>query len=128
MQLCGTQLPAGSGGRAGLESLPLHPRSESGAPARPPGPGSPFRCRAREQVRDQASAGHGTAAFCASGAAFSPAMSHLTSLGPQLQTVTQSGFFCFTGTSLGRDCLTLCAGAKSWTVGDLGCLSKWQST
>lgn len=64
-------------------------------PARLPGLGSPFRCRAREQVWDWVSAGNGTDAFCASGPVFSPTMSWLTSPGTKLWTVTQICLFSF---------------------------------
>lgn len=50
---------------------------------------------------------------------------HLSS--PKLRAVTPTCLFCFTGASPGRDRLTLCAGAKSWAVGGLGCFQKQQS-
>lgn len=88
-------------------------------PVLPFDPDSPFpRCAGEQVCGRLASAGDGTDVFCGSGPALSPATSQLTSPGHH----SNLPFSSFTGTSPGRDRLALCAGAKSRTAGDLGCL------
>lgn len=126
--MCSTQLPGASWDGAGLESLPLHPQERERSP-------QPF-CLARAAPSDAVPGRRsGTGRLLARAQmrfvhqiqrpALPGASSPLQA--PSSRLRLKSAFFCLTGTSPCRDRLALHAGAKRWTVGDLGCLYKWQS-